>query len=421
MGTFQLVAASVIRDVFRHMLPYTRFPTRSGFCDVGCHVAARFLCSTRIWLVTAIPDMSGIGCCLPLHANLARSVRREVQELLRSSVALRALLFMYVCLCCMLLFTAPCPPLIMLKLAMKSLKRSFLQHPDPVKRSAADGVVVSVADGNLDGDAASSAEIVPDAADAPQSPVASPAAAPTSPMSTRDRFLAGLLPARSCCNLDLIKAPAGTKFNLTAVCIAVFPASQNPDRRYIQLADSTGNVGVTVWNHNVQKFSSGSVGRLVTLSKAVMGNHNGKKQLSMARDSNVEFTDDPHHAVSVWWQGLCVLPAKTCGAVHDMADNTIISVSGIMGHVSTEVKIVNGKEKSLLTLHFVDASGKVDIRSWNHDPDAFLPHVEHPLLIRRVRVTSFAGMKICELLDGAGSIIETSFKGDVALSKFWSS
>jgi hypothetical protein len=201
----------------------------------------------------------------------------------------------------------------------------------------------------------------------------------------------------------------------------VFPASQNPDRRYIQLADSTGNVGVSVWNHNVQKFSSGSVGRLVTLSKAVMGNHNGKKQLSMARDSNVEFTDDPHHAVSVWWQGLCVLPAKTCGAVHDMADNTIISVSGIMGHVSTEVKIVNGKEKSLLTLHFVDATGKVDIRSWNHEADAFLPHVDLPLLIRRVRVTSFAGMKICELLDGAGSVIETSFKGDVALSKFWSS
>ena len=267
----------------------------------------------------------------------------------------------------MLLFEAPCLPLIVLKLAMKSLKRTFLQHPDPVKRSAADGVVVSVADANLDGDAASSAEIVPDTAVAPPSPIASPAAAPTSPMSTRDRFLAGLLPARSCCNLDLIRAPAGTKFNLTAVCIAVFPASQNPDRRYIQLADSTGNVGVTVWNHNVQKFSSGSVGRLVTLSKAVMGNHNGKKQLSMARDSNVDFTDDPHHAVSVWWQGLCVLPAKTCGAVHDMADNTIISVSGIMGHVSTEVKIVNGKEKSLLTLHFVDASGKVDIRSWNHE------------------------------------------------------
>jgi hypothetical protein len=415
--TVQLVAAAVIRDVFRRMLPCTRFPTRSGFSDVALSCCSAILLQHahlsrgRVsgYVRNRVLSAAACGLC---------SFGREGLELFRAGDAYCSYMF---ALCCMLFFKAPCPSLIVLQLAMKSLKRSSLQHPDPVKRSAADGVVVSVAEGNLDEDADSSAEIVPDAAVAPQSPVASPAAAPTSPMSTRDRFLAGLMPARSCCNLDLIKAPAGTKFNLTAVCIAVFPASQNPDRRYIQLADSTGNVGVSVWNHNVQKFSSGSVGRLVTLTKAVMGNHNGKKQLSMARDSNVEFTDDPHHAVSVWWQSLCLQPVKTCGAVHDMADNSIISVSGIMGHVSTEVKIVNGKEKSLLTLHFVDATGKVDIRSWNHYPDTFLPHVERPLLIRRVRVTSFAGMKICELLDGSGSIMETSFKGDVALSKFWSS
>jgi hypothetical protein len=40
-------------------------------------------------------------------------------------------------------------------------------------------------------------------------------------------------------------------------------------------------------------------------------------------------------------------------------------------------------------------------------------------MIRRVRVTSFASIKLCELLDGAGSVIETVFPGDAALRKFW--
>jgi hypothetical protein len=104
-----------------------------------------------------------------------------------------------------------------------------------------------------------------------------------------------------------------------------------------------------------------------------------------------------------------------------MDDNSIASVSGILGFVNTETKIVNGREKNLLTLHMVDASGKLDIRSWNHSADMFLAYVDRPVLIRRVRVTSFAGTKMCELLDGSGSVIETSFDGDSALMQFWSS
>lgn len=303
-----------------------------------------------------------------------------------------------------------------------SVKRTALQHPNPVEpeaklarpESPSDGVVVHAVGAN---DASCFESI--------GNPVAIPStaivAAPSSPSSVRERFLKGLLPSRTCCNLDLIKSPAGTKFNLTAVCIAVFPATQNPERRYIQLADITGSVGVTVWNHNVEKFSSGSVGRLVTLTKAVIGNHNGKKQLSMARDSSVDFCDDQKHTVASWWQELLLIPAKTCGSVHDMADNTIASVSGILGYVSAETKIVNGREKNLLTLHMVDVSGKLDIRSWNHSADAFLAYVERPVLIRRVRVTSFAGTKLCELLDGSGSVFETSFHGETALMQFWQS
>jgi len=244
-------------------------------------------------------------------------------------------------------------------------------------------------------------------------------AVPPSPVSNRDRFIKGFLPARTCCNLDLCRAPAGTKFNLSAVCIAVFPKSSNPDRRYIQLADVTGSVGVTVWNENVNSFSTASVGRLVTLTKVVITNHNGKKALSMARDSSVQQIDDETHTDSTWWRSLLTLAPLSCGAVHDVADNTMVSVSGILGHVSSETKMVQGVPKTLLTLHMVDSSGKLDVRSWNHNADAFNHHAEAPILIRRVRVTSFAGVKLCELLDGAGSVIETAFSGDAALRKFW--
>ena len=242
---------------------------------------------------------------------------------------------------------------------------------------------------------------------------------PASPESNRDRFLKGFLPARSCCNLDLCRAPVGTKFNLTAICTAVFPATANPDRRYIQLADNTGSVGITVWNHNVAKFSTASVGQVVTLSKAVLGNHQGKKSLTMARDSSVAIVVDDQHAVALWWKGLLANGPLSCGAVHDIADNTIITVSGVLGLVDSEIKIVNGVEKTLVSLHLVDSCGKVDIRTWNHHVDSFLQYVERPILVRRVRVASFAGSKLCELLDGAGSIIETTFKGQNSLSQFW--
>jgi hypothetical protein len=67
----------------------------------------------------------------------------------------------------------------------------------------------------------------------------------------------------------------------------------------------------------------------------------------------------------------------------------------------------------------VDSSGKLDVRSWNHNADAFNHYADAPIMIRRVRVTSFAGVKLCELLDGAGSVIETAFSGCDALRKFW--
>jgi hypothetical protein len=329
---------------------------------------------------------------------------------------------------------------------MKGSKRSSLQNPNPMKYSATDDdadsklaapavlegtAVISSAVTHGSGAPLSVAEDVSESSSsppsctrpkAPTSPVVikTPAAvAPKSPVSNRDRFMAGFTPLRTCCNLDLCRAPAGNKFNLTAICIAVFPASRNPDRRYVQLADNTGVVGVTVWNENVNKFNEKSVGSLIVLKKAVISSHNGKKQLTLARDSVVQVGEDVDHEICSWWSSLLRQTPKSCGSVHDIPDNTIICLSGIVGRVSCEMKMVSASEKALTVLHLVDDSGKLDVRTWNHTPDAFTRFVDRPVLIQRVKVSSFAGTKLCELFDAEGSVIVTEFPGQADLEKFW--
>ena len=321
-------------------------------------------------------------------------------------------------------------------------KRGALQSPNPIKHAVADDddgvdLVSPPSPGNILSAAVtppfSPAELVSSAT--VPSDVASPAAfdaaavsapetahgrIPASPSSNRDRFLAGFVPARTCCNLDLCRAPAGNKFNLTAICVAVFPATASPERRYIQLADSTGAVGITVWNSNVAKFTNSTVGRLVQCHKVVIANHNGKKQLTMARDSTIEIFRDQQNSVQLWWDSLLISMPKSCGAVHDISDNQIVSVSGVLGLVSSEIKVVNGVEKTLTCLHLVDATGRLSVRSWNHGPEIFNQYVDRPLLLKRVRVVSFAGTKLCEIIDQDGTVISTDFDGQASLMKFWS-
>ena len=54
---------------------------------------------------------------------------------------------------------------------------------------------------------------------------------PPSPGSNRARYLAGRQPTRICCNLDLMRAVVGAKIDIVAICVAVYPASANPERR----------------------------------------------------------------------------------------------------------------------------------------------------------------------------------------------
>jgi hypothetical protein len=342
-------------------------------------------------------------------------------------------------------------------------KRSFLQSFNPVKMQIVDtpppaeGVVVSsvrhhpselvavpVTTGTADVsqcgtvsrdsliDSSPSEQIAAPVSAAPsnspvpssQGNVSSPSAcishAPPSPNANRQSFLNGFIPARTCCNLDLCRVPAESKFTITAICMAVYPPSKNPERRYVQLCDDTGATGITVWNSNVAKFNSGCVGKLVTCVKVAMSNYNGKRILTMTRDSSIQIINEPNHPVMSWWSSLLEAAPKSCGAVHDLPDGSIVCVQGILGLVSEEVKMVNGVERSLTYLHLVDSTGRVDVRTWNHSADRFLRFRDMPVCIKRLRVSSFAGTKILELLDGDTSVLVSEFSGKDALADFWS-
>lgn len=322
-------------------------------------------------------------------------------------------------------------------------KRKSMNSPNPVEHQAS-GIDASgnvSADATLQSDASNSVRDLIATSSGPRSkflklmePAASDSSVPKdvavasggnlcppSPSGNRQKFLNGLLPTRICCNLALCRPVNGSKFNITGICVSVFPAQSNPDRRYIQLADETGIVGITVWNSNVAKFDSSTAGQLVTCAKVAMSTYNGKRMLTMTRESSVQIVNDDQHVVSRWWRSLLDEKPKTISAVHDVAEGSMISVTGILGFVNSEIKMVNGVEKHLTYLHLVDSTGRLDVRSWNHSVDMFMPLRDRPVCISRTRVTSFAGTKVCELLDGDASVFATEFPGQAELLEFWQS
>jgi hypothetical protein len=242
---------------------------------------------------------------------------------------------------------------------------------------------------------------------------------PSSPGLNRAKFFSAHASAGTVCNLDLNRASLGSKVHLTAILTAVYPASKNPDRRYILLSDATGTLGLTVWNANVAKFSPDAIGSIVHAEKLVLSQHNSKKTLTMTRESVIKCLTDAKNDLAIWWRDLASMRPVLLGEVQTLAENSIVSVSGILGFVTAESKNVGGEVKTLTTLHLADKTGSLAVRSWNHDASIFEFSVEKPILLQRIRITSFAGQKVGELLDGTGTIVVSKFEGAAELAQFW--
>jgi hypothetical protein len=270
--------------------------------------------------------------------------------------------------------------------------------------------------------------VTPDAkgvrADAPGSPIGvrMDAVPAVSPGGNRDRFMANSQPLKVSCDLSTVGLHnASMRFTFQAVALIVYPESIKPERRHLQLIDSRGSTGLTVWGPHVKLFSPSSVGQVVKFTRLSLVVQNGRKGLSMSRDSTVTFVSDAAGACeeSKWWASLLQVPPLRIIDVHDVEDDLIVSVKGIVGTISTEIKKVKLEDKELLCMRLTDRTGFIDIRSWCHSEAEFERFRERPVCFKRVRVTSFSGMKILELLDASGTILADEFDGAADLRQYW--
>lgn len=81
--------------------------------------------------------------------------------------------------------------------------------------------------------------------------------------------------------------------------------------------------------------------------------------------------------------------------------------------------MVKNDNRQLLILKLIDRTAQMELRSWTTTMDELSQYRERPILLNRVRVTSYAGLKMLELLDGTGTQITDSFPGAADLSAFW--
>ena len=242
---------------------------------------------------------------------------------------------------------------------------------------------------------------------------------PASPASNRDRFRAAQMPHQITCDLSMISVEPGLRFTFQGIVLVVFPSSSNPLRRHVLIGDGRGSVGITVWNAHVNSFSAESVGQLLVVTKVSVAVHNGTRGIALNKESTVHFNTLADHFASTWWQGIPHQPAVSAILFCEQKDNAVVNVAGIVGSVSVEQKIVRNDTRDLVTIKVVDRTGITVLRTWNHSADSFLPHVDAPVLFRRVRVTCFGNQKTGELFDGNGTLLSTDFDGADDLRKFW--
>jgi hypothetical protein len=242
-----------------------------------------------------------------------------------------------------------------------------------------------------------------------------------SPSGNRARFLSGMQPSKVTCDLTTTPVAPGLRFSFEAIVVVVYPASTTaPERRYVELMDPHGSTGITVWNQYVHALGPTAVGCLVKFTRLALTMHNGKKMLTMAKDSTMHVENPTHDGMLMnWWRGLLTEASINCMQFHDIPSLSVVNIAGVLGFIHVEEKMVKGAPKQLLVLYLTDRFGKVEVRSWNHSDTEFKRFQEKPILLKRVRVCLYAGTRTGELLTGPnGTMITTEFDHS-DLDKYW--
>ena len=239
----------------------------------------------------------------------------------------------------------------------------------------------------------------------------------------RARFLAGVHPTQITCDLRNLPITPGLRFSFYGTIVVVYPPSSSPPERcYILLADDHGTTGITLWNAHVKQVGSFSVGCCAKFTRLALSTFNGKKSLTMGKDSTLTI-ESPYYTgpESLWWRSVLKKAPLTASQFHEARDDDVVNVCGILGHISVEQKTVRGDSKNVVVLHLTDKTGNFEVRSWSHaNTDQFLRYRERPIRIQRIRVSQYGSQKVGELLDGpGGSQFSEDFPETEGLAKYW--
>jgi hypothetical protein len=239
---------------------------------------------------------------------------------------------------------------------------------------------------------------------------------PSSPAGgVRERFLAAIQVSSVGCNLDGVTATASARLSFQGTVVVVYPLAVMPDRRYVLFMDEHGSTGITIYNANAKSIDQDCVGRVVQISRMMLSSSNGRKSLSMLKDSTLKIVVGPNP----WWSSLLIAPPIAIVDIMRMQEDRIVTLAGILGYVTVEQKTVRNALRDLLIMRIADRTGSIELRSWNSRLEDYSRFRDRPLLFRRVRVTAFAGSKMCELIDGGGTVVEHEFDGSFDLSSYW--
>ena len=242
-----------------------------------------------------------------------------------------------------------------------------------------------------------------------------------SPSKNKAAFLSSFSTSKICTDMAVYQDSPGARYEFEGIITAVHPASQKPDRRYVQVADEKGTSGLVFWNEKCNMVGFSSVGHVVQCSRVSLTTYNGKRSLTLGRDSSIKVSpsETGQSKIALWWKQLLAAEVLNTESVQRVQDQCIISVAGIVGTVTTAEKTVNGEAKLLVFVHITDVNGKFTLRSWNHRVEDFQAYLDLPVLFRRIRIVSYSGVKVGEIMESNATQFETKFDGAAALTEFW--
>ncbi len=218
-------------------------------------------------------------------------------------------------------------------------------------------------------------------------------------------------------------ADAQQRIRISGIILVMYtPQSGPPARMYMQVGDSTGVAGVTVWGETVNQLmgTADVIGRAISIPGCSMSFYNGKRSLNVPRNHVINFSDASPHAE--WWTSKLLAPSITTQEVQTQTDHAVVNLLAVCAGIRREEKTqckhrnvcmtiytntddptANGTIKIVAVWNMVDKHGEVDVRDWSGAEYSDSDYVDKTVRLRRVRVTSASNsnVKTAEFMPGA--------------------